>query len=84
MAIIEEIAAANPTVRLIRNKQRLGVVPNLNKGLSEARGDYVSFPAADDLIFPSFLNETWSLLDQYPDAGFVAACGNGQDAGRDE
>lgn len=72
--ILEEIAAQNPTIRLIRNKQRIGVVPNLNKGLREARGDYISFPAADDLIFPDFLAETSSLLDRHPDAAFAAAC----------
>jgi glycosyltransferase involved in cell wall biosynthesis len=74
VAIINSIAAGAPNLRLIRNPERLGVVGNLNKGLGETRGDYVGFHAADDLVFPTFIEQSLSQLVRHREAGFAAAC----------
>lgn len=74
VAIIERIAADHPSIRLIKQRERAGVVANLNLGLSEAKGEFIAFPGADDLIFPAFLQESARLLEQFPESGFAAAC----------
>lgn len=74
LAVIDEFASRAPSIKLIRNRRQLGVVPNLNVGLSEARGDQIAFAGSDDVIFPSFLSEASTELDRYPQAGFTAAC----------
>ena len=50
-AIVEDVAARNPRVRLIRVARNGGVNAAMNLGLREAGGDFVCFSAADDLQF---------------------------------
>ena len=41
-------------VRLVRNERPLGAVPNFNRCLGEARGEYVHLLHGDDLVLPGF------------------------------
>jgi glycosyltransferase involved in cell wall biosynthesis len=47
---------ADPRVHSIRNPENIGLTPNHNAGLREARGQYVSFLSADDWLMPSFVS----------------------------
>src|SRR5882724_6618778 len=67
--VIRRIAAQNPLVRLVQNEKNLGVMPNLNKGLELARGDYVFIGSADDLVLPGLFEASLRLLAQHPRAG---------------
>jgi glycosyltransferase involved in cell wall biosynthesis len=69
-ALVERAAGAHPRLRLIALPRNGGVVRAMNRGLREARGDYVCFSAADDLVTPDF--SAWSLevLAGHPTAGF--------------
>lgn len=69
-AVIERVAAKHPSVRLLRLARNGGVIAAMNRGLGEARGDYVCFSAADDLVAQDFAAESLELLAQYPAAGF--------------
>ena len=49
-------------VRLVRNEQALGAVPNFNRCLREARGEYVHLLHGDDLVLPGFYEAMDSAL----------------------
>ena len=41
-------------VRLVRNDRALGAVPNFNRCLGEARGEYIHLLHGDDVVLPGF------------------------------
>lgn len=67
--IIKRLAAQYPIVRLVQNERNLGVMPNLNKGIGLAHGDYVFISSADDQVQPGFLQKSLRLLAEHPEAG---------------
>jgi len=68
--LVECVAASHPCVRLIRLERRVGVNGASNRGLRDARGDYVHIAAADDVVLPSFAARSLELLRRHPTAGF--------------
>jgi GT2 family glycosyltransferase len=58
-------------VRLLRNDRNLGQVPSLNRGLLEARGEYVARLDADDACLPARLERQVEILDLEPRVGLV-------------
>lgn len=68
--VVEDFAAGHPTVRLVRHETNLGVNATFNRGLKEAKGDYVYFFAADDLVTPDFAETYLSFLVRHPRAAF--------------
>lgn len=68
--VIEEIALKHTCVRPIYHAVNRGVVSAMNTGLAEAKGYYVCFAAADDLVAPEFLARSVEILVQHPEAGF--------------
>ncbi len=71
--VVKEFAQRNPLVRLVQNEKNLGVMPNLNKGVQLARGDYIYVCSADDEVFPGLFEKSLGILIQHPDAGL--SCG---------
>lgn len=65
---------ADPRVRLRRHERNVGLIPTLNEGLEEARGEYVARIDADDVAHPRRLELQVRHLDAHPD---VAALGTG-------
>jgi Glycosyl transferase family 2 len=53
-------------IRLLRNELNLGQVPSLNRGLREARGEYVARIDADDACLPTRLARQVEVLDAEP------------------
>jgi glycosyltransferase involved in cell wall biosynthesis len=72
--VIEATLRGNPTVRLLRNVTNRGVIATLNRGIEEARGDFVLLGAADDIYLPGMIATCLRAADSCPDVGFV--CGN--------
>ena len=54
MLAVEEWAAADPRVRILRNEKNLGAGPSRNRGIEAARGDYLAFADPDDYMAPDF------------------------------
>lgn len=52
----------SPSIRLIVNEQRLGVVPCRFMGIEQARGKYVGFVDADDYLEPNFVSKMHGAL----------------------
>jgi len=67
--IVEDIAARHAAVRLIRMERNGGVNAAINRGLREARGDFVCFSAADDLVSGDFATRSLAILAEHPTVG---------------
>jgi hypothetical protein len=69
--VAEQLAAADPRVRLIRHPRNKGHIATYNDGLETARGDYVVLLSADDLLAPGSLARAAALLEANPEVGFA-------------
>ncbi|MCK4934690.1 MAG: glycosyltransferase family 2 protein [Simkaniaceae bacterium] len=69
VSLIKKYQKIHPQIKLLQNAKNLGPVHTYNRGMEEAKGEYLAFCAADDLLFPDFFSEGTDLLDQYPKIG---------------
>ncbi|GKX31763.1 hypothetical protein SH1V18_42430 [Vallitalea longa] len=67
----EVIKIKDSRIRLIRQNNG-GVSSARNKGIAEAKYDYIGFLDADDIWMPNFLQSIKNLIKQYPMAGVYA------------
>jgi glycosyltransferase involved in cell wall biosynthesis len=59
----------DPRIRLIENKQNLGLGRNWNKVLSSAQGEYVKLLGDDELLYPECLSREGAALEDPANAG---------------
>ncbi len=59
---------ASPRVRLI-TQSNAGVSAARNRGIAEARGEYIALLDADDQWEPGFLAEIEAMIDEFPGCG---------------
>ena len=72
--LVEAWAAGQPHVRLVRQKQNLGITENSNFLLREAVGDYVLTLHSDDCLGqPDALVKMMEVLDRQPGVAMVTA-----------
>jgi glycosyltransferase involved in cell wall biosynthesis len=72
-------------------RQNLGMSASRNVGISEARGEYISFLDSDDVWFPHALEQQRTALSSHPEVGMVYGSslywfgwtGNPEDSERD-
>jgi glycosyltransferase involved in cell wall biosynthesis len=69
--VVEEIARREPILKLFPNPRNRGVTYSINRGISQARGDYVYGAAADDQVLPGFFAEALAMAAEYPQAGII-------------
>ena len=62
---------ADPRIRLLRNKINLGLTNSLNRGLHEARGEYIARQDADDRSHPRRLERQVTYLIAHPQVVLV-------------
>lgn len=62
------VAARDSRVRLIRNERNLGDYPNRNRASEQARGVYLKYVDADDLIYPHGLEVMVKAMQANPAA----------------
>ncbi len=69
--VLERLGAQYPNLRVIRLEKNMGAIFALNRGLQEARGEYVYFGAADDLVRPGLFAAMLDALAKHPEAAFA-------------
>ena len=69
LALAESYAARDPRVRVIAQKENGGVSRARNRGVREARGEWIAFLDSDDLWMPEKLERQMALAAQHPEAG---------------
>lgn len=67
-----EALPSDPRVRVVRNERNIGQIPSLNRGLREARGEYVARLDHDDVSLPRRLELQVELLERLPDVALAA------------
>lgn len=70
LAIARELAEKDPRIRVVLNEKNLGDYPNRNKAASLARGKYLKYVDADDLIYPTGLQVLVDGMERFPEAGY--------------
>ena len=50
LEVLDALAKSNPIIRVLRNEKNMGTNATMNRGLEEARGDYVLYTSADDEV----------------------------------
>jgi len=68
MSVIRDFMTASPAIRLVRHEQRLGVAAAVNRGLAEARSDFVILVSADEKIAPEMTAELAEAISRFPQA----------------
>lgn len=58
-------------ITLLRNPQNIGYTRSLNRGLQEARGNYIARQDADDISEPTRLAEQVTFMEAHPQVGLV-------------
>jgi glycosyltransferase involved in cell wall biosynthesis len=71
--IAENFAAKDPRIRVYVNELNLGDYPNRNKAASYAKGKYIKYLDADDMIYYYGLEVMVDYMERYPSAGFGLA-----------
>ena len=65
----------DPRVRLLRNERNLGLFPNFNRCLDEARGRYVRILCSDDMLEPGSLDDELAVMERHADMALLTTRG---------
>ena len=79
--IVQAMAADDERIKLHINPSNLGDYPNRNQAASHAKGKYLKYVDADDLIYPWGLQILWDCMEKFPNAGW-GLCSLAQDRSR--
>ncbi len=74
-AVAEEYARRDARIRLLRNERNRGAAETRNRGLDAARGEYIAFMDADDLIVPERFTLQIELLERRPEIDLCCSYG---------
>ena len=69
LALAQSYAAKDPRVRVIAQPENGGVSKARNRGVREARGEWIALLDSDDLWMPEKLERQMALAAQHPEAG---------------
>ncbi len=70
VSIAKEYAQKDGRITVYVNETNLGDYPNRNKAASYAKGKYLKYVDADDLIYPHGLELLVNMMEQFPEAGW--------------
>lgn len=63
--IIEKFRDNDDRIRILFNEEHLGAAPSRNKGLKEARGEYIVFLDGDDVFEEELLEKAGYAMEKY-------------------
>jgi glycosyltransferase involved in cell wall biosynthesis len=64
---------SDPRMRILRNRSNRGLTPSLNRGLAEARGEFIARQDADDISEPDRLARQLAFLDDHTDVAMTGS-----------
>jgi hypothetical protein len=67
------LSFGDPRIRLLDNPRNLGLTPSLNRGIGEARGEFIARIDADDVAAVSRLARQVRHLDRHPEVALVGS-----------
>ena len=68
--IAKSYEAKDARIKVFVNEKNLGDYPNRNRAASYAKGKYLKYVDADDLVYPYGLEQLVFYMEQFPDAGY--------------
>ena len=69
--IVESFLSKSKKIKLYQNEINLGDYPNRNRGVSYAKGEFISFVDSDDKLHPNTINTLVQSLSSKPDFNFA-------------
>jgi glycosyltransferase involved in cell wall biosynthesis len=60
-------------VILLNNEKNIGLVKSLNRGLENAKGQYIARADGDDISFPNRFEKQIRFLDEHPNVGLISS-----------
>ncbi len=67
--VIQEMQKRYPIIRLFVNEKQSGANFTFNRALQNARGQWLAYCGADDMVLPTFFEKAMSALRLHPTAG---------------
>jgi glycosyltransferase involved in cell wall biosynthesis len=61
----------DPRINLVENKTNIGLPASLNKGISLSNGSYIARQDADDVSYPTRLEEQVAFAEKSPDCALI-------------
>jgi len=58
-------------IKFSKNSENIGMTRNWNKCISKASGEFICLLCADDMLLPTFVERTLSMMAAHPNLGFV-------------
>ncbi len=71
LAVARALAEGEPRITVIASERNGGAVVAFNRGLAEARGEFLVRLDADDLLTPGALGRAVAVMQQLPEVGLV-------------
>jgi len=63
----------DPRIRILQNETNLGLVVTRNRGISNARGEYIAILDCDDIAYPNRLAEQVTFMDTHPEFSMIGS-----------
>lgn len=73
LKILKEYAKKNSRVKIIKNKNNIGLTKSLNKAIQDAKGEYIARMDADDISLPKRLEKQVKFMEKNPKVGLLGA-----------
>ncbi|MEH6535203.1 MAG: glycosyltransferase family A protein [Psychroserpens sp.] len=68
--IANRLALKDARIKVYLNDKNLGDYPNRNQAAAYAKGKYLKYVDADDMIYPHGLEQLVCFMEQFPNAGY--------------
>ena len=73
LEIIQQYAQKDKRIRVILNKENIGLAKSLNKGIAQAKGKYIARMDADDISLSVRLQVQFNFLESNPEISVVGS-----------